>query len=199
MNAIILDKILLLKQLHKVIKKKLRIRRPAGSFGVELCGEPRISLMPDALIGAIVHIDEQRFPVFRQRVVVYGVTMILGGDETTLSTHHAHRLVMAAVSIFQFVYLGAPRLGKQLVPHTYAEDRQFLVLHRLADIPYGSIAGIRVAGTVGDEQTVELQPVIIVVPGNTDHFDTTPQQTTDDVVLDTAIHKHYAFPLRTGS
>ena len=31
-------------QLHKVIKKKLRIRRPAGSFWMELCGEQGLRL-----------------------------------------------------------------------------------------------------------------------------------------------------------
>ena len=51
---------------------------------------------------------------------------------------------MAAVTVFQFVYLGAPSLGKQLVSHTDAEDGQFLVLHCLADILHGSIAGIGV-------------------------------------------------------
>ena len=77
MNAIILDKILLLKQLHKVIKKKLRIRRPAGSFGMKLCGEPGIAFVADSFIRTIVHIDEKRFPVSCQRVVVYGIPLIL--------------------------------------------------------------------------------------------------------------------------
>ena len=77
MNAIILDKILLLKQLHKVIKKKLRFRRPAGSFGMKLCGEPGIAFVADSLIRTIVLIYEKRFPVFCQRVVVYGIPMIL--------------------------------------------------------------------------------------------------------------------------
>ena len=76
-NAAILDKILLLKQLHKVIKKKLRICRPAGSFGMKLCGEPGVAFVADPFIRTIVHIDEKRFPVFCQRVVVYGIPMIL--------------------------------------------------------------------------------------------------------------------------
>ena len=75
-NAAILDKILLLKQLHKVIKKKLRICRPAGSFGMKLCGEPGVAFVADPFIRTIVHIDEKRFPVFCQRVVVYGIPMI---------------------------------------------------------------------------------------------------------------------------
>ena len=63
---------------------------------------------------------------------------------------------MAAVAVFQFVYLGAPSFGKQLVSHTDAEDGQFLVLHCLADMLHGSIAGIGVARAVGDEQPVNF-------------------------------------------
>ena len=82
-----------------------------------------------------------------------------------------------------------PSFGKQLVSHTDAEDGQFLVLHCLADMLHGSIAGIRVARAVGDEQPVELHPSIIIVPGNANHFHVTFQQAADDVMLDAAIHK----------
>ena len=104
---------------------------------------------------------------------------------------------MAAVAVFQFVYLGAPSFGKQLVSHTDAEDGQFLVLHCLADMLHGSIAGIGVARAVGDEQPVELHPSIIIVPGNANHFHVTFQQAADDVMLDAAIHKEHF--LLTGS
>ena len=65
----------------------------------------------------------------------------------------------------------------------------FLILHRLTDVLNGSITGVGIAGTIGDKQSVELQPVEIIVPGNADDFHPPSQQTADDVSLHTAIHK----------
>ena len=73
--------------------------------------------------------------------------------------------------------------------HADAEDRELLILHRLTDVLNGSITGVGIAGTIGDKQSVELQPVEIIVPGNADDFHPPSQQTADDVGLHTAIHK----------
>ena len=53
-----------------------------------------------------------------------------------------------------------------MVAHTDTEDRQLFVLHRLADILYGGITGVGIAGSIGDEQAIELQSVEIVIPRN---------------------------------
>ena len=68
--------------------------------------------MADTLVGAVIHIDEKRFPIFAQRIVVHCIAMILRGDEATLRTHHAYRLIMAAMSVFQLIYLGSSGFGK---------------------------------------------------------------------------------------
>ena len=59
--------------------------------------------MPDALVGTVVHIDEQRFPVGPQCIIIYCITVVLAGNETTFRSHHAHRLVMTAMTVFQFI------------------------------------------------------------------------------------------------
>ena len=112
---------------------------------MELCGEPRVPLVPDALVGAIVHIDEERFPVCRQRAVVHRIAVVLRGDEAALRTHHPYRLVMAAVTVLQLIDLRPACLAQQLVSHADAEDRQFLIRHCLADVLHGGIADIGVA------------------------------------------------------
>ena len=145
--------------------------------------------MTDAFVRSIVHIDEKRFPILRQRIVVHCISMILRGNETTFRPYHAHRLVMAAVSVFQFVYFSSSGFGKQLIAHADAEDRELLILHRLTDVLNGSITVVGIAGTIVDKQSVELQPVEIIVPGNADDFHPPSQQTADDVSLHTAIHK----------
>ena len=55
------------------------------------------------------------------------------------------------------------------------------MLHRLAAL-------FRVAGTVSQEQTVELQLVEVVVPRYANHFYTTLDKATDDIGLYATIH-----------
>ena len=69
--------------------------------------------------------------------------MILRGDEAFLRPYHADRLVMATVSVFQFVDGGASGFCQQLVTHADTADR-FVSGERFADILNGRIAGIRV-------------------------------------------------------
>ena len=69
-------------------------------------------------------------------------------DETFFCSYHTDRLVVAAVTVFQFVYFCASRFREQLVTHTDSEDRKFFVLHSLADVLYCSIASVWVTRTV---------------------------------------------------
>ena len=62
---------------------------------MELRGEERLRLMLDTLVRPVIHIDEQRFPLLTQRIVIHGVTMVLRGDEAFLRAYHTYRLVMA--------------------------------------------------------------------------------------------------------
>ena len=88
-----------------------------------------------------------------------------------------------------FVWSDTNKQLDELIAHADAEDRELLILHRLTDVLNGSITGVGIAGTIGDKQSVELQPVEIIVPGNADDFHPPSQQTADDVSLHTAIHK----------
>lgn len=106
------------EQLHELVEKEFRVRRTGGSLRVELGREPRIALVADALVGAIVHIDEKRFPIGAQGIIIHSIAMILAGDEATVGTHHTHGLVVAAVSILQFIYLGTSGLAEELIAHT---------------------------------------------------------------------------------
>ena len=92
--------------------------------------------MPDTLVGTVIHIDEQRFPIGSQCIIIYRITVVLTGNETTFRSYHAHRLVMAAMTVFQFIDGSASCFGKQLIPHTNAEDRLVAQAHRLADMLY---------------------------------------------------------------
>ena len=53
-----------LKKFYKIVKQEFRVGRPRGGLRVELRRKPRVLLMADTLVGAVVHIDEEGFPVF---------------------------------------------------------------------------------------------------------------------------------------
>ena len=95
--------VICLQQFYEIIEEELRVDRTAACFRMELCREPRIRFVSNALVRSVVHIDEQRFPIAWKRVVVNGIAVVLAGDEAAVRAHHTHWLVVAAVSVFQFV------------------------------------------------------------------------------------------------
>ena len=158
---------------------------------MELRGEERLRLMLDTLVRPVIHIDEQRFPLLTQRIVIHGVTMVLRGDEAFLRAYHTYRLVMATMTVLQFIDRSAAGFRQQLVTHANTANR-LIPGKRLTDIPHGGIASIRIARTVADKQAIVFQLIEVVVPRHTDHRHVTPQQATDDVMFHAAVQKHDA-------
>lgn len=76
--------------------------------------------MAYAFIGTVVHVNEQGFPVCPERFRIHSITVILARDETTGRAHHPHRLIVAAVSVLQFINPGTGRFAQKLVAHTDA-------------------------------------------------------------------------------
>ena len=171
-----------LQQSDKTVEDKLRVGRSAARLRVELRGEEGFRLVADSLVRPVVHVHKKRFPVGPQRIAVYRVAMILAGDKTLLRTDHAHRLVVAPVSVLQFINRRAACLCQQLVAHADTADGA-VALQCLADMLYSRLAGIRVARPVGEEQPVVVQPVEVIVPRNTDDCHAPPEQAADNVRL----------------
>ena len=120
--------------------------------------------------------------------------MILTGDEATLRSYHAYRLVMAAVSILQFIDGGTSRFGKQLIPHTDTEDGLVAQSHRLTNILYSLITRIRIARSVRNKQSIVFHSCEIIIPRHANHLHATLQQTSDNIGFHTAIHQnHFLF------
>ena len=158
---------------------------------MELCGEPGVGLVAHAFVGAVVHVDEIRFPVGGQGAAVHSVAMVLGSDEAAVGADHAHRLVVAAVAVLELVDRGAGSFGKELVSHADAHAGAHLGTgEELADVFHSLDAGVGVSGAVGQEEAVEFQVVEVVVPGHADDFHTATEQAADDVVLHAAVHEH---------
>ena len=145
--------------------------------------------MAYAFVGAVVHIHEEWLPFGRKTLVIDGVTVVLGGDVAFLSPYQAHRLVVAAVSIAELVYLRPGGFPQQLVAHAYSEYRLLRVFHGLAYMLYRLGTEVRVAGAVGEEEAVEVEAVEVVVPGHAGDFHSPAHKAAYYVMLDSAVHQ----------
>ena len=56
--------------------------------------------MPDALVCAVIHVHEQRFPVSGKCCLIYRKSMILGSNITTGSTGVHDRLIVTSMTVF---------------------------------------------------------------------------------------------------
>ena len=123
LNLPFVEKFWSLQQFYKIVKYEFRIKRTAARFRVELSGKERFGFVADTLVGSIIHIHKQRFPISAKSFVVYSKAMVLRRDEATVGAHLTHRLIMAAVAILQLVGLCASRLRQQLVAHADSANR----------------------------------------------------------------------------
>ena len=146
--------------------------------------------MADAFVGAVVHVDGVGLPAFRQAGVVHREAVVLRSDEALVRARLAHRLVVGAVAVFQFIDGGAGGFAEQLVAHADAADGLAAERDLLADDVDGSLTGVGVAGTIGQEETVEVHRSVVVIPGNADNLNTTIDKTTYDIILYTTIYKN---------
>ena len=153
---------------------------------MELGGEEWLGLVAYALVGAVVHIHEQRLPVLAERSVVHCEAVVLRSYEAAVGADHTYRLVVAAVAIFKFICPCAAGPREQLVAHTYSENR--LVLSESgAYVRDGVGAELGVARTVGYEEAVVVQSGEVVVPRHAYELYAPVNQAAEYVVLDAAI------------
>ena len=66
-------------------------------------------------IGIVIQVNKQRIPSFGQCFIVDGESVVLGCNVGFVLAYLKYRLVMAAVSVFQFVSVGASGKGHQMV------------------------------------------------------------------------------------
>ena len=118
--------------------------------------------------------------------------MVLGGDEAFVASGHPHRLVVAAMAVFQLEGVGTRGPGQQLVPHADAEDG-LVFLHGLPEVPHRGLTQFRVAGAIGDEQPVVFKCVEVVVPRYPYQADAPFYEAAQDIVFHSAVDQHHCF------
>ena len=98
---------------------------------------------------------------------------------------------MGAVAVFQFIDGGAGGFAEQLVAHADAADGLAAERDLLADDVDGSLTGVGVAGTIGQEEAVEVHRGVVVVPRHADDLDAAADEAADDIGLDAAVDEHH--------
>src|SRR5574344_73639 len=99
---------------------------------------------------------------------------------------------MTSMSIFQFECLGPSSPCQKLVAHTDTEYR-FASVHCLAQMFLGDSAEFRIAGTIGNEESVVVHISEIIIPRDSDNCNVSLNEAAQDIVFDTAIHQNDLF------
>ena len=70
---------------------------------MELDGEPWLGLVANALVGAVVHVGEERFPVVAQCGIIDSESMILACDEAVLRPESQASRCTTAVQMWRLL------------------------------------------------------------------------------------------------
>ena len=154
----------------------------------------KVWFMPDTLVGTIIHIDEQRFPIGSQCIIIYRITVVLTGNETTFRSYHAHRLVMAAMTVFQFIDGGASCFWK--ATDSPYKCRKIGLSLRLIALRICCTASSQVSGSPGPFEINNPSYSIPVKSHGSKEHGSLPHPvsvTTDNICLYTTIHQHHFF------
>ena len=117
--------------------------------------------------------------------------MVLARDKALRRADFSDRLVVRAMAVFQLICIGSCRTGKKLVTKTDTHTRTYLFVSKEFSNVFHSLAALLwIARSIGQKQSIEVELVKVIVPWNTNNLNAPSYQTTDDVSLDTAIHKY---------
>ena len=153
---------------------------------MELGGEEGLGLVADALVGAVVHVDEVRLPLGGQGALVDGETVVLGGDVAAVGAAWRTGWLWLRWPYFSLKVLApAARPSSWLPMQMPKMGFSRFIASRMCSTVTEQRAGL--PGPLEMKQPVPFQLVEIVVPGDADHFDPAGDEVAEDLVLHAAI------------
>ena len=158
-----------LKRFYEFVENKLGVSGATACLRVELSREERFALVSDAFVCAVVHINEKWFPIATYTAVVNGKAMVLRSNETAVCAQLAHRLIVAAMAVFQLIHFCTCSLRQQLIAHANATNG-LVAVKGLANVFYSDSGKVGIARTVRNKQSVELHLIEIVIPRHSHNF-----------------------------
>jgi hypothetical protein len=142
---------------------------------MELDTEEGTTDVADTFIAAVVRIDEQLFPAFREGRGIHGISMVLRSDVTLSRNHTGAGNIVAAVTELHLDGMRTNSSSEELVSQTDTKYRCPSLLDHFGNVVHrGGDCGW-VTWTVGNEETIVVlrgQSWKIVVPGYNQDFDT---------------------------
>ena len=127
---------------------------------MELDGERGHIGIIHALAGAVVAVDKTQGRVFRQRVAVHRIAVVLARHVGQPGLDVLRGLICAAVAVLQLGGLCALTERQQLMPQADAEGRD-AVAHEFAQVRNHGGVIRRVAGAVGQHHAVVLADYVL--------------------------------------
>ena len=175
--------------LEVLVEKVRAVHRSTLSLGVELGREDGASLVDHALVAPIVEVDEVLLEVAGEGLGVDGITVVLAGDVALAGGQVEGGDVVGAVSVLELDGAGTDGEGEELVAEADAHDGDLGGVHEAGEVVRGLLAVDRVAGAVGDEDTVKVGGDLVdgVVVGEDGDGGTSADEAAKDVLLDTAV------------
>jgi hypothetical protein len=148
--------LLLVHQAGETVEQVADVVRAGRGFRVALEAERRLVGAGQALQRAVEQRDVRGAQVVGQRLLVHREAVVLAGDAHAAGIEVLHRVVGAVVAELHLEGLGAGGQRHDLVAQADAEGG-IAVLDQLARGVDRVVAGLRVAGAVGEEHAVRLE------------------------------------------
>lgn len=156
---------------------------------MELGAEDGAGVVDEALVGLVVEVGEVLAPLGGEGGGVDGVAVVLRGDVALAGGEVEGGDVVRAVAVLELDGLCAGGERDELVAHADAHDGDLGGLEELAQVVDGLGAVGRVAGSVGDEDAVEVVGDLLdgVVVREAGDAGAAGDEAAEDVLLDTAV------------
>ena len=156
---------------------------------MELSREEGQALVADPFVRAVIEVDILLTPALAESGGIYGIAVILAGDEAAVRTYLAYGLVVATVSVLHLADLCSCSCSEELIAHADPADR-LLLSEGLADMFDGDATLIGVARSIREEEPVKVNLIKVIVPGYAVERDLWTDEVADDIVLRAAVYEH---------
>ena len=145
--------------------------------------------MADPFVRAVIEVDILLTPALTESGGIYGIAVILAGDEAAVRAYLAYRLVVATVSVLHLADLCSCSCSEELIAHADPADG-LLLSEGLTDVLDGDTTLIGVARAIREEEPVEINLIKIIVPGYAVERDLWTDEVADNIVLRAAVYEH---------
>ncbi len=102
--------------MEELFEDEERICRSTAGLGVELGGEVGESLVANTFVCAVIEINILLAPPFTEGRSIYGIAVVLAGDEAAIRAYFADGLVVATVSVLHLADLCPEAAARSWLP-----------------------------------------------------------------------------------